>query len=195
MPEVEPITPHPMRTVSCSPHRGLRLILLGLVVHALLSVSPALAQSEDAVKAAFLYNFAKFTEWPAGAFPDAKAPIVIGFVGGGALADTFEKAVTGKNANGRDLQVKKLADAAGSESCHIVFVGDGAKTGAVVGQVKGKPVLTVSDAAGFVGGGGMIGFQADGGKVGFDMDLDPAKAANLKMDDKVKKIAKSVKGG
>jgi hypothetical protein len=155
----------------------------------------ARGQSEEVVKCAFVYNFSKLTEWPAAAFADASAKITVGFVGAGGLADTFSQAITGKNANGREFDVKKLASAAEAVTCHIVVVGDAGQMAAVIGAVKGKPVLTVSDAAGFTDAGGMIGFMKDGAKVVFELNLDPSKAAGLKLDPKLKGVAKSVKGG
>ncbi len=152
------------------------------------------AQSADGIKAAFLYNFAKLTEWPAAAFGDASAKITVGFVSCDALADTFEKAVTGKNANGREFTVKKLGGAADAAGCHIVVVGDAGQTSAVVGAVKGKPVLTVGEGQAFAGGGGTVAFITDGAKVAFELNLAPAKEAGLKLDDKLQKVAKSVKG-
>jgi hypothetical protein len=148
----------------------------------------ARAQSEEGLKAAFLFNFAKFTEWPGSAFPDASAKIVVGFVGADGLADTFEKNVSGKNANGREFTVKKLADAAGAAECHIVVAGKG---DAVVAAAKGKPVLTVGDGEAFAKGGGGIGFVTDGPKVSFVLNLGGVKGAGLKMDPKLQKFAKS----
>lgn len=176
------------------PAAGLRIGLL-LLLLGLLSPRPADAQSPEVMKAAFIFNFAKLTEWPASAFADDKARIVVGFVGASAMADTFEKAITGKNANGREFEVKRLDSPAGAEACHIVFVGDAAKSAAVIGQVKGKPVLTVSDADAFAGAGGMIGFLADGGKIAFELNLASAGEVSLKLHDKLKQLAKTVKGG
>jgi hypothetical protein len=172
---------------------ALRCLILAAVLFA--ADRPACAQSEDGVKAAFLYNFAKFTEWPGAAFADASAKITVGFVGGTALADTFSQAITGKNANGREFDVKKLGGAADATGCHIVFVGDAGQAGAVVVATKGKPVLTVGEGDSFTGAGGMIGFIKDGAKVVFELNLEPAGAAGLKVDAKLKGVAKSVKGG
>jgi hypothetical protein len=153
--------------------------------------SRALAQSEDAVKAAFLYNFAKFVEWPATAFPDGNAPIIVAFIGGGSLADTFEQNVKGKNANGREFSIKKLSAAGGESGAQILVIADGSQAAAAISATKGKPVLTVADADGVEGA---IHFVKDGPKMGFDLDLDAAKASALKVDPKLQKVAKSVKG-
>jgi hypothetical protein len=156
------------------------------------AVTRALAQNEDAVKAAFVYNFAKFVEWPASAFSDANAPIVVAFVGAGSLADTFEQNVKGKNVNGREFSVKRLPAAAGAEAAQIVVVGDAGQSSPVLGAVKGKPVLTIGDIDSF---SGAIRFVKDGAKMGFELDLDAAKGAGLKVDPKLQKVAKNVKGG
>jgi len=150
------------------------------------------AQSEDALKAAFLYNFAKFTEWPASAFSDASARLVIGFIGADALADTFEKNVAGKNANGREFLVKKIADAGAAASCHIVFAGSG---GAIVPALKGKPVLTVGENEEFAKSGGGIGFVTEGAKVSFVLNAGSVAVTGLKLDPKLHKVARSVIGG
>lgn len=175
------------------PRRAKLILACGVL--AMGAAGPAFAQSADGIKAAFIYNFAKFTEWPAGAFANDGAPVTVGFVGADALADGFEKNVTGKNANGRDFAVKKLTGADGAAGCQIVFVGDASQAAAVVAAVKGKPVLTVGESDGFASVGGMINFVDNGGKVGFDLDLGAINAGGLKLNAKLQQIARNVKGG
>jgi YfiR/HmsC-like len=173
-----------------------RRAVIGLAVVGLIATAGSvLGQSEEGVKCAFLYNFAKFTEWPARAFANNSAPVTVGFIGADALADTFEKNVTGKNANGRDFVVKKLAGTAGAEQCQIVFVGDIGQAAAVLGALKGKPVLTVGDSDAFASAGGMIAFSKDGAKISFDLDLTAVNGAELKLDSKLQHVARKVKGG
>ena len=143
----------------------------------------------------FRSNFAKFTEWPGGAFASDNAPITVAFVGADALADTFEKNVTGKNANGRDFTVKKLTGGAGLENCQIVFVGAADQASSVVAAAKGKPVLTIGDGDGFATAGGMISFVDAGGKISFDLDFAPINTSGLKLDAKLRQVARKVKGG
>ena len=176
--------------------RGWIRLFLAVAVGLVITVAnSAFAQSEEGIKAAFVYNFAKFTEWPANAFADGGAPITVGFVGAASLADTFEKNVVGKNANGRDFAVKRLPTAAGTESCQIVFVGDPGQIEAVVSAIKGKAILTVGDSDHFAAAGGMIKFVKDGAKISFDLDFTSINAAQLKLDAKLRQIARSVKGG
>jgi hypothetical protein len=169
------------------------LLLTGLVF--LAGATPARAQSEEGIKAAFIYNFAKFTEWPATAFADASAPITVGFVGADSLADLFEKNVVGKNANGRDFAVKRFSSATGTENCQIVFVGDAGQAAAIMGAIQGKTVLTLGDSDSFAAAGGMVKFVKDGAKISFDLDFNAINGAHLKLDPKLRQIARSAKGG
>ena len=118
----------------------------------------------------------------------------MGFIGADALAASFEKNIAGKNANGRDFVVRRLAGASGIESCHMVFIGDAGQVASALVSLKGKSVLTVGESDGFLAGGGMIRFIKDGAKIGFDLDLSATSAAKLELDPKVRQIARSVKG-
>jgi hypothetical protein len=173
--------------------RARRLFAVGAVCVA--AAASALGQSEEGVKAAFLYNFGKFAAWPQGALADGNALLTVGFVGADALADVFEKNVAGKNVNGRDVAVRKLSDAAGAEKCQIVYVGDASQAAAVLAAVKDRPILTVGEGDAFAAAGGMIRFVREGAKVSFDLDLQAAKAVKLELDQKVRQIARNVKGG
>jgi hypothetical protein len=135
----------------------------------------AQAQSQEDIKSAFIYNFAKFTTWPATAFADASSPIKVTFVGSDVLAATFENVVKGKNANGREFAISKGA-AGDAGSANIVVVDDPGQFAAVVASTKGKPVLTL-------------------GGEGFEVDAGNVKAASLSIEPKLLKIAKSIKGG
>jgi hypothetical protein len=126
---------------------------------------------------------------------DASAPITVGFIGADALADLFEANVTGKNANGHDLAVKRLTSPAGAETCQIVFVGDASQAAAVIAALKGKPVLTVGYSDGFANAGGMVNFIKNGAKMSFDLDLTEITAAGMALDAKLRGLARNVKGG
>jgi len=153
------------------------------------------AQTEEGIKAAFIYNFSKFIEWPATAYASPSAPVTIGFVGGSALADLFEENSKGKNANGRDFVIKRLSGVAGAEECQIVYVAEAGQINAVLGALKGKPTLVVGEAENLLDSGGAIRFIKEGAKVVFDLNLATATAAGLKVDPKLQKAARTVKGG
>lgn len=183
---------HPRKFNRCRRRRTGWLLAIALLLFA---VRPALAQSEDGIKAAFIYNFAKFTVWPDNAFADGGAPITVGFVGADSLADLFAKNVAGKKASGRDFAVKRCSSAAGAETCQIVFVADPSEVDAVLAAAKGKAILTVGDSDRFAAAGGMIRFVKDGAKISFDLDVTSINAAKLKLDAKLRQIAHAIHGG
>lgn len=144
---------------------------------------PARASSEDAVKAAFVFNFAKLTT-----FPSSGGPIVIGVIGSSSAGDTIESVVNGKSASGRSIVVKHIG-AGAAKGCQMVFVcapGGGSAAGSPSG------VLTVGESPGFAGGGGCIGFTVDGGKVRFEINTANIKRAHLQVDGKLVNLAKVV---
>jgi YfiR/HmsC-like len=161
----------------------------------ILAPAPVRAQSEDTLKSQFILNFARFTTWPSVAFPSPSAPLVVGFVGAPELADVFEKLSTGKNINGRELKAKKFDSASGvDDSCQMIVVAPGPLGRAVAAKVKGKHVLLVGQDGGFLEAGGIINLIVEGGKISFEINLAPARAASLELDQKLKALAKSVKG-
>lgn len=169
---------------------------LAVLLLALLAGQPqAHAQSQEDVTVAFIYNFARFVEWPPSTFAAANAPFTIGFVGRPALAQRFTQAVQGKTVAGRELAVRKLDDANGASDCQIVFVGEGGPADAVVHATKGKPVLCIGEGEGFLALGGMIAFSREGARLVFDVNPGVISAASLKPGEKLTKAARSVKGG
>ncbi len=151
--------------------------------------SRAAAQSQEEARAIFLFNFAKFVEWPDSAFADRAAPLTIGVVGDGAVAHALERYVKGKDANGRDIAVKKLDSAEGCADCQIVFVGAAKFTADVIGQISGKPVLSVGGDEDFIKSGGVIRLFSKDNKVMCAINVKAADAAGLKLGDKLVKAS------
>lgn len=178
-----------------SPLLSLRRVA-SLLAIAILALAPnADAQTQDDVTVAFLYNFARFVEWPGSSFEAPNAPFVVGFLQRPALAQKFESAVQGKNAGGRDFVVKKLQSVSEAAGCQIVFCGDASEAAAVIAAVKGKPVLTVGDGDGFIGAGGMIAFSREGARLVFDVNPTAISAATMKPAEKITKAARAIKSG
>jgi hypothetical protein len=155
----------------------------------------ARAQSQDDVTVAFLYNFARFVEWPSTAFASSSTPFEVGFLGRPMLADKFAQAVQGKNVAGREFSVRKFDQADAAAGCHIVFVGDAAQAAAVIAAVKGRPVLCVGSGPEFLAAGGMIAFSRDGPRLVFDVNLAAIAHASMTPADKLAKAARSTTGG
>ncbi|MFQ5430328.1 MAG: YfiR family protein [Phycisphaerae bacterium] len=152
------------------------------------------------VRAAYLYNFAKFVKWPAGAFKDDKAPFVIGVLGDDPFDDTLDDTVKGKTIHGRVIQVRRFhweEEKARSEPlrCHLLYIArsERGRLSQVLAVLKKRPVLVVSDIAGFAHNGGMIGFVLEKGRIAFEINREALEQAHLKASSKLLKLARIVK--
>jgi len=154
------------------------------------------AATEYQIKAAYIYNFAKFVDWPSKAFPDANSPIVIGVLGEDPFGDALEQAIKDKSVNGRKLQAKRFDGVRDVERCHILFISSSEKMrlSKALERVKGLNVLTVSDIGRFARQGGMIGLTMEHNKIGFEINVDTAKKAGLSISSQLLKLAKVVGG-
>ena len=151
--------------------------------------------SEYEVKAAFLYNFAKFVEWPEESLPEDDTPIVIGVLGQDPFKAILEETVRGKQAQKRDVEVKRSATAQDMRRCHIVFVSpsERSRLAETLAAFKDSAVLTVSDIDGFAEQGGIVSLTKDKGKIRLEINVDAAKRAGLKLSSQLLKLATIVK--
>lgn len=178
---------------------GLRGLLL-LILAALAALPRPYTASGDSpgeyhIKAAFVYNFAKFVEWPSGAFSDSSSPMIIGVVGDDPFGSSLDQVIKGKTANGRRLVIKRFPKIRDIQSCHILFVSssESSRLQKALEAVKGSCVLTTSDIERFAQRGGVAGLTLDESKIGIDINVDAAKRANLKISSKLLKLARIVK--
>lgn len=177
--------------------RKTTAILAFLLALAQLS-PPARAQQayrEYDVKAAFLYNFVKFVEWPASAFRDDRSPIEICVYGTDPFGQSLDGVVKGETVGGRGLAIRRPASFAGFEGCHVLFVAasERARVSEVLAAVGGRPVLTVGDADGFLRAGGMINFVLDKGRVRFRINEAPAQRVRLTISSKLLRLAQGAR--
>jgi hypothetical protein len=151
------------------------------------------AAGEYEVKAAFIYNFAKFVEWPQGSFGDAKSPFVICALGEDPLSGAFDT-IHGKNINGREVVIKRIESIEDGEKCHILFVSasERGNLSQIFRTVKHSDVLTVGDMKGFAEKGGIINFISTDNRIGFEINISAAEKANLKISSKLLKLGKIV---
>jgi len=154
-----------------------------------------LAQStpsrEYQIKAVFLFNFAQFVEWPAHAFAEAQAPLVIGVLGEDPFGTYLEEIVRGEKINGHPLVVQRYHEAAEAKSCHILFInltkpGDLKQT---LAHLKSQSTLMVGDAPNFIQQGGMIRFFTENSKTRIQVNLEPVKDAELAISSKLLRLA------
>lgn len=179
---------------------GLRQGAVALVIAALaLAPAPVLAAgqpSEHDVKAAFLYHFAQYVEWPETAFESPNAPFVLGVVGDDGFLPAVNSAVADRSVSGHRIVIKPVRAPAETRDCHMVFVTPSRASG-LSGMLEGLdalPVLIVGDAVGFARAGGMIGFVLEDGKVGFQINPGAARRAGLKISSKLLRLAEIVNG-
>jgi len=170
-----------------------------LVCSHLGAASNALAQdspSEYQVKAAYLFNFLKFVEWPEGAFPDPLAPIVIGIVGDDPFGEALPQVVIGKTAQGRDLVIRKYRAGEDLRASHILFISASEKKRLpqLLASLHGSNVLTVADFEGFLEEGGMIQLFSETNRIRFAINVDAAVRAKLKLSSKLLSLARVAEG-
>ena len=156
--------------------------------------TPAL--SEYQVKALFLCNFAKYVDWPATAFANDSAPIVIGLVGQDNFGDNFKQVIAGKTINGRPVAVKHVASEQEYKGCHILFISASEKSGLpeILNAVKDSAILTVGETERFLAQTGMINFTKKENKIRLEINLGAVQQANLKISSKLLSVADVVMG-
>lgn len=156
-----------------------------------LSAAQGTGTSEYAVKAAFLFNFAKFVEWPEGAFRGPDEPLTFCVLGEGPLGAELERAVAGKTVGGRQAAVRRLAQLAGLGECRILFVGSSERTrfDQILAAVGDRAILTVGEEEGFNRAGGIISFVVRQSRVRFRIEHETAVRSGLKLSSRLLELA------
>jgi YfiR/HmsC-like len=169
------------RAAGCLLRTGLTLLLIVLVCPLL---SKLRAQRNDKsleyeVKAAFLFNFTKFVDWPSTAFASRNAPLTICIVGRDPFGAILDQTVEGETVSDREIRVRRGLQGTELRNCHILFISesDREQCARIFSSLQGSSVLTVSDLPGFVDAGGIIEFVLQGGKVQFEINAVAAETA------------------
>ena len=170
-------------------------VTLALIRNVQGATADSQSYSEYQVKAAFLYNFARFVEWPKDAFPDNQAPILLGVVGEDPFGGALEQVIKGKTVNGRELVLKRLTRQQDLKGFHMLFVSssEARHLSQIMESLRGKCVLTVGETEGFAQTGGVINFTLEENKVHFEINVDTAERAHLKISSKLLALAKVLK--
>jgi hypothetical protein len=167
-------------------------LLLALLLSPFLAgVSTSQSLSEAQVKAAMVYNFASFTEWPDPAA--AGRPLVVGVLGNDALAKAVQG--MGKLGNGREVEVRTLGEGENLAHCQVLYfagISDRAAA-ATLARVAALPVLTVGEQEHFTQLGGIIRVYQEGSRLRFDVDVSHATSVRLKISSRVLNLARLVK--
>jgi hypothetical protein len=158
---------------------------------------PPAATPERRVKAAFLYKFLGYTEFPASAFGDAAAPLVIGVVGADEMAAELGRVVAGRTVQSRPVTVRVLREPDAGTPVHMLFVGgnDGARVRHAVKAAQPGPVLVVSEAEQGLQQGSVINFRVVDERVRFDVSLEAAEKNSVKLSSRLLTVANHVQKG
>jgi hypothetical protein len=167
-----------------------------LVLLCACSVLPAFAQSatEDQLKAAYLFNFAKFIQWPAEVFATTSAPMNFCVLGRSPVVDELDSSIGGKSVDGHTIMVKHLHGPDEIKDCHLIFLAAsaGKQQQKLIEAAKRTPVLLVAETPGFARSGGTINFITESGRLLFEVNIVAAENAHLKISSKLLALARIV---
>ena len=152
---------------------------------------------EDKVKAAYLYRFLNYIEWPAASFSGAAAPYLIGVAGDDAVMEELARITAGKTVHNRPLAIRRLAPGEAPGNLNMLFIGrsERARQAALLRQLRSQPVLTVTEAEGALEQGSMINFHIVDNRVRFEASLDAADHAGIKLNSRLLGVATNVVKG
>jgi hypothetical protein len=185
------------QTVPITRMRQWRLFLAAMCAVAAIH-APAQAQSgtpsEYDVKAAFLYNFVKFVQFPANAAPPAGNPIEFCVYGDDPFGGSLDAAIQGKTINGHSLVARRIPRASELKSCQVIFISmqDKSRVPELLESARGSGALLVGESARFAEMGGHIQFTREGSKVRFAINPDAAARAGLEISSKLLALASIV---
>ena len=173
-------------------HTVLRFFTFTLALVAMGGARAQTTTTEAIVKAAFLYKFAGYVEWPSSTFPAPDTPIVIGVSGADDVVGELERLVPGRNVNGRHVLVRRVREET-VRGVHVLFVGRGAADAQALvraGQQQGALVVTEADRG--LELGSAINFVPVEDRIGFDVSLDNAEKAGLRISARMLPVARKV---
>jgi hypothetical protein len=152
---------------------------------------------EYQIKAAFLYHFAQFVEWPADALNTADRTLNLCILDGDPHLLELRNSIEGKLIGSRVFHVRQLSPAQDIQGCQILFLSrdQARRQSAMLKSLRGLPVLTVGETANFLTDGGMIRFHLKDNKIRFDINLGAADLSHLKISSRLLLLATSVNRG
>ena len=172
---------------------AVALAAVGLLVPPVLAQRPA----EYQVKAAYLYGFGRFVEWPAGAQVAVDGTFVLCVLGQDPFGRLLDEAADGAVLKNQPVTVRRIERAEESAACDTLFVSasEQPRMTRILSVLGRRPVLTVGDSTDFARRGGMIGFSMEGSRVRFTVNLEAARDAGLMMQSELLRVAAGVLRG
>jgi hypothetical protein len=182
-----------------APERAVRVVfsLIAALTFTSFSSAQTPATGEYEVKAAFLFHFAQFVEWPTAAFKDSSSPLTYCTIGDDPFHGSLDASMRGKTLGTRAFRVQHFKLPQDIQGCQVLFIGAREKKllPAILAGVKEDSVLMVGESEHFVQEGGMIGFCLEDKRIRFEINLETTQKAQLKISSRLLALAKSVIGG
>jgi hypothetical protein len=152
--------------------------------------------SESKIKATFLFKFTSYVEWPASAFDQPDAPLVISVFEDDEIASELTRLTAGRVVNNHAVQVRRLSEGDSVAGCHVLFVGStvGNRLVRILNDARSKPVLTVTELDDALTFNSIINFVLVDDQVRFDVSLPAAGRSNLKISSRLLAVAHQVVG-
>lgn len=175
-------------------HTFLKTCALGaLMVFLILnhSLGQSKATTEYQLKAAFIYNFTRFIDWPPDAFNSADAPFIIGILGKDPLGTYLDDLVKDEKLDNHTITVQRFSDLKEINQCNILFIPaeEATKINKQIPSINRRGILTVSDISDFSKWGGVIRFFKEENKLRLQINLTEAKAGQLTISSKLLSIS------
>jgi len=154
------------------------------------------ALSEYQVKAAYLYYFSTYVDWPPESFSHTDEPLVIGVLGVDPFGAILDDTLRGKTINNRKLVVKRFQNFQDARDSHILFISSSERDRlpSILKALEGAAVLTVAEIDQFASRGGQIAFRMEDKKVRFDINVSAVERARLKISAQLMKLGRIVEG-
>ncbi|HEV7519055.1 MAG TPA: YfiR family protein [Thermoanaerobaculia bacterium] len=171
----------------------LGLLLAAAAAPAAQAAAAAPRSPEYTLKAAFLFNFTKFVDWPADAFADEKSPLTLCLLGGGdPFEGSLDELVANETVNGRPIAVRRKTRGVDLRTCHILFVDrtERERQPEILASLRGSAVLTVGETDRFLADGGLVNFFLEANRVRFEVNLPAVERTPLKISSKLLRLAR-----
>ena len=186
------VSRHCVRREGSSPYARLSGVLATLAIALLPAV--AAAESEEQVKAAFLFNFARYVEWPASAFASDAAPIRLCLIAERAFVEIVMATVSGRSVGERPVTVEGIDGLGAAEGCHLLFLDavSGPPAPVVAERLGSLAIFTIAGGPRFAAEGGIANFILVDSKIRFEINPSAARRAGLKISSSLLRLAKLV---
>ena len=152
--------------------------------------------SEYQTKAAQIYSFTKFIDWPPKKFPSTESPFIIGVYGSDEITDFLRESFQSRRIKDRPVEIRHLTNKAELVGCHLVFVSrsERDRLGSVLYEMRHENILSVGESEGFWRGGGVINFVNTDGAIHFQINLSAASRESLKVSSKLLQLSYPANG-